>query len=342
MNKITAVALGILAATQAGAVTIQKTDTSMVDLYGRVYAGHLFGDIDKAQSGLGTESYIRVGVKGSSMVTRDYSIFGQFETQVFLADTEKSITANTDNLRARLAFAGIKTDWGWLSFGRQFGALTQVARYTDVGFGNPYSGAGLGLGADKFGTKRSSNVLKYGYGWDGLNVEAQYQFRNQASASSGEDKSSYGLSLTYDVMDTGLGLGLGYNIAKRPGSNDDAKVFVVGAKYEWMGVYTALTWANGSKFYSSTQDHDGLEFALGYDFGNGWQVKGLYNKLSVDAAGATAKFDPVNYWVFGTQYKFTDNFSWIGEYRLNKSDVSATAGSGEYDNDFHLALKYVF
>ncbi|HHQ4546475.1 TPA: porin, partial [Aeromonas veronii] len=44
MKKLTVVALALTAAFQAQAVEVYKNDTSMLDLYGRIYAGHFFGD----------------------------------------------------------------------------------------------------------------------------------------------------------------------------------------------------------------------------------------------------------------------------------------------------------
>jgi len=44
MKKLTVVALALTATFQAQAVEVYKNDTAMLDLYGRIYAGHFFGD----------------------------------------------------------------------------------------------------------------------------------------------------------------------------------------------------------------------------------------------------------------------------------------------------------
>lgn len=364
MNKITAVALGVIAATQAGAVVVQKTDTSEVDLYGRVYAGHVFGDAGNIQADKGVSSYIRFGTKAQAMVTRDYSVVGRYEAQVYLSDAEKTLGsagADAGNFRTRLAYAGFKTDYGTVTFGRQYGALTLVTDYTDVGLGDPYGGFGLGTGTDTFGTDRGGSILKYSGGWYGFNLEAQVQLRNNASTSGGDDEKSYGIAASYSVLDTGLEVGVGYNIGKRPNDGNDAKIMVAGAKYEIMGLYAGLTFARGTNFAAtntgtSTTEitgHTGYEVALGYDFGNGWQVMGLYNVLEFENIGplvAGATTDTADKWkkqdhiVLGAQYKFTDNFMVIGEYRINNANnlPKNITGSKEYKNDYTFALKYVF
>lgn len=351
MKKITAVALGIAAAMQAGAVPIQKNDTSMVDLYGRVYAGHVFGESSEgsnpgSEATDGIQSYIRLGVKGSSMVTRDYSIMGRFETQLYLSDTEKPFDTATNsnssdnNLRTRLAYAGFNTNWGTVTFGRQYGAVTLVSDWTDVALSDLYGGEGLGTGTDKFGTDRGSSILQYTHDWMGFTVKGQYQFRNESSVDSGEDQGSYGLAFSYDIADYGVSLGAAYNKGERPGDSADAKIFVIGAKYEMMGFYSAITWADGSDFASSGQDHDGWELALAYDFGNGWHVAGLYNTLQYDATATVGEYDRVDYITLGAQYDFTKTFSALGEYRINSGKTSPTAE--EYKDELNFALKYVF
>ncbi len=44
MKKLTVVALALTAAFQAQAVEVYKNDSTLLDLYGRIYAGQFFGE----------------------------------------------------------------------------------------------------------------------------------------------------------------------------------------------------------------------------------------------------------------------------------------------------------
>lgn len=67
---------------------------------------------------------------------------------------------------------------------------------------------------------------------------------------------------------------------------EDAKLWLLSAKYDNKALYAALSYADGSDFLATGKDHTGWEGALGYNFerlrpdgpveqaegGAGWQV----------------------------------------------------------------------
>ena len=135
MKKLTVVALALTAAFQAHAVEVYKNDTTTLDLYVRIYAGQFFGDkkegVDSTHPN-GTQEYsdkqganqfVRFGAKVDSQINSQLKALAQYEVQMYINDSEKTISENSDNLRTRLAFAGVGADWGNITFGRQKGPL---------------------------------------------------------------------------------------------------------------------------------------------------------------------------------------------------------------------------
>ena len=134
MKKLTVVALALTAAFQAQAVEVYKNDTSMLDLYGRIYAGQFFGDkkegVDTTNPNTingtkdysakqGANQFVRFGAKAETQIQSGLKALAQYEVQMYINDSEKTISESSDNLRTRLAFAGVGADWGTVSFGRQ-------------------------------------------------------------------------------------------------------------------------------------------------------------------------------------------------------------------------------
>lgn len=344
MKKFSAVAIALLAATSAHAAEVFKTDAATVDLYGRVYAGHYFGTKDEVNAdgdsikdhsaAVGSNQFIRFGAKASSDIGNGLSALAQYEAQMKIGDKEKTITENSDNLRTRLAFAGVKSDAGTITYGRQKGAFGYMADWTDVALSDGYGGDGLGSGSDNFATSRASSVLKYAGSFSGFDLEANYKF----DGSKTEDKSdksnaaAYGLSAAYN-LEMGLSLGAAYTLGQRdvPGE-EDAKIWVIGAKFDNKALYAAINYADGTDFLKSGTDSTGLEAALGYNFANGVGLMAVYNKGEKEAAGK--KSDYVDYFTLGAQYKFNKQLRVIGEYRMNQLDG--------YKDDFQLAARYDF
>lgn len=132
MKKLTVVALALTAAFQAQAVEVYKNESTLLDLYGRIYAGQFFGekkeldangDIKNEYSDKqGANQFVRLGAKVESEINPGLKALAQYELQMYINDSEKTVSENSDNLRTRLAFAGVGANWGTVTFGRQKGA----------------------------------------------------------------------------------------------------------------------------------------------------------------------------------------------------------------------------
>lgn len=375
MKKLTAVAVALLAATSAAqAADVYKNEQMSLDMYGRIYAGQFFGEkknsTEDYSAKLGANQFIRFGVKADSAITGTMKAIGQYEAQFNIGDSEKinnvscttteatdgtthTTTCTDDKIRTRLAFAGVKSDnFGQVTFGRQKGAVSQVADWTDVALSDGYGANALGHGADTFGTGRSSDLLKYsakfgdlktGKSNQGAQLDLSYKFDGNTTEekTSASADAAYGLSAAY-YFNNGLGFGAGYNVGNRDvAGENDAKLAIVGVMFDNKSFYAALNYADGSDFVKDGVDHTGIEAALGYNFANGFGLMAVYNKQEQeDAKGA--KTDTVDYYTFGAQYKFNKSLRVIGEYRIQGLDAKDASKAEAVENDYQLAARYDF
>lgn len=354
MKKLTVVALALTAAFQAHAVEVYKNDTTTLDLYGRIYAGQFFGDkkegVDSTHPN-GTQEYsdkqganqfVRFGAKVDSQINSQLKALAQYEVQMYINDSEKTISENSDNLRTRLAFAGVGADWGNITFGRQKGAPGFLADWTDVSLSDGYGNDALGAKTDTFATNRAGSVLKYSGLFNGFQIDTSYKFDggDTEETTSKDSDAAYGAAVAY-TFPFNLALGTAYNVGIRDkNGEEDAKLWLLSAKYDNKAVYAALSYADGSDFLATGKDHTGWEGALGYNFENGFGLMALWNKQKVEQSGK-ADYDSIDYYTLGAQYKFNKNLRVIGEYRINNLD-SKESGKLNVKDDFQLAARYDF
>lgn len=373
MKKLTAVAVALLAATSAAqAADVYKNEQMSLDMYGRIYAGQFFGEkksgTEDYSAKVGANQFIRFGVKADSAITGTMKAVGQYEAQFNIGDSEKinnvscatteatdgthTTTCTDDKIRTRLAFAGVKSDnWGQVTFGRQKGAVSQVADWTDVALADGYGADALGHGADKFGTGRSSDLLKYsakfgdlksGKSSQGAQLDLSYKFDGNTTEekTSASADGAYGLSAAY-YFSNGLGLGAGYNVGTRDkAGEEDAKLAIVGVMFDNKSLYAALNYADGTDFLATGTDHTGIEAALGYNFVNGFGLMAVYDKQESETTGT--KTDTVDYYTLGAQYKFNKSLRVIGEYRIQGLDAKSDTKAEAVENDYQLAARYDF
>ncbi|PKQ82487.1 porin [Aeromonas sobria] len=351
MKKLTVVALALTAAFQAQAVEVYKNDTAMLDLYGRIYAGQFFGDKKELDTSgkpkseysdkQGANQFVRFGAKAETQIQSGLKALAQYEVQMYINDSEKTISESSDNLRTRLAFAGVGADWGTVTFGRQKGAPGFLADWTDVSLSDGYGNDALGAKTDTFATNRAGSVLKYSGLFNGFQLDTSYKFDggDTEETTSKDSDAAYGAAVAY-TFPFNLSLGTAYNVGLRDKSGEeDAKLWLISAKFDNKAAYAALSYADGSDFLATGTDHTGWEAALGYNFENGFGLMALWNKQEQDRAGT--KKDNVDYYTLGAQYKLNKNLRVIGEYRINNLD-SKESGKLNVKDDFQLAARYDF
>lgn len=374
MKKLTLVAICVLSATQANAVSVMNNQYGAIDMAGRAYAGHMFGDERKSEL-YGSDTFARLGLKGKSKIDDQFTAVGAYEAQFNIGDKASSTTVPTndteknDSLATRLAYGGVSnSDWGTVTFGRQNGAANLVTAWTDVALADGYGNNGLGVGADKFATKRASDVLKYSATFGNAQLDADYKFRNtqdtcastpcdsKSGAETVVDKNNaaYGAALAYKLTPL-ISAGASYTVGKQ-GSLDDASLWTTGLKFDDKSWYAAFNYGKGNNWVSYTKstttttanltsgavttnttaattlyDHTGYEAALGYNFLNGVGLMSTWNKQTAESS-AGQKEDTVNYYTLGASYKFNRRLSILGEYRVNNKEATSFTGFAVKDS----------
>lgn len=257
--------------------------------------------------------------------------------------------SNDGNLRTRLAYGGLKDEtWGQATFGRQKGAVSLISDWTDKSLTDGYGNEALGVATDTYATGRAADVVKYS-GVFGSNKEfmldASYKFdgdtKEETGGNNNDSKSAdaYGIAAVYNLP-MNFSIGTGYNVGKfeKAGESTDAKLWVIGAKYDDKAAYAAVNYAQGTDFVGVGKDHTGIEAVAGYDFINGFGLMAMYNNQTVEQSGKD-DVDTVKYYTLGAQYKFNKNLRVAAEYRINDKDTDA---SYDYKNDMQLAVRYDF
>ncbi|MCE2572502.1 porin [Motilimonas eburnea] len=325
--KKTLLSSAILAALVSGSVSaaeVYKDETHKVDVYGKIQPMYYSSD-DKGEDG--DQSYFRIGVKAKSSITETAYAFARFEL-------EYAATRDSDN-DVRLGFAGLgDKQLGELSYGRQYGAYTLVADFTDVLY--EFGGDASGTGTDTFGTGKSDALLKYAVSFGGAEIHANFQTDNNYEADkSGSDKTaqSYGIAATYG-FDFGVNIGAAYNVGERlTAGAGDAKTAAFAINYDANNVYAAVLYSFGDDWgkkatTSKNVDYTAVEAALGYDFGNGFSALAGYNWQEAKASGSSSE-DTVDYFTVGAEYKFNKQFKLYTEYKADQikgaEDVLALA-----------------
>lgn len=375
MKKLTAVAIALLAATQANATEVYKNEKVTLDLNGRAYAGHFFGTKEKAgtpgekSEKIGANQFIRFGAKGDTVVSGTMKAIGVYEAQFNIGNSEKTLAgdststvttpsgtttattsdSNDGNLRTRLAYGGLKSEnWGQATFGRQKGAVSLISDWTDKSLTDGYGNEALGVATDTYATGRAADVVKYSGTFGAAKefmLDASYKFDGDTkeetggNTNDGKSADAYGIAAAY-TLPMNVSIGTGYNIGKfeSKGESTDAKLWVLGLKYDDKAAYAAVNYGKGTDYVGVGKDHTGIEATVGYDFINGFGVMAMYNAQTVEQSGH-ADVDTIKYYTLGTQYKFNKNLRVAGEYRINDKD---TDSKFDYKNDVQLAVRYDF
>lgn len=261
----------LLVAGAANAAEIYNKNGNKLDFYGKAVGEHVWTTNGATASD--DTTYARIGFKGETQINDQLTGYGQWEYNMNASSAEGSQPTNT-----RLAFAGLKFgDAGSLDYGRNYGAIYDVAAYTDmlVEWGGDSWAA-----TDNFMNGRTTGVLTYRnsnfFGLvDGLAFALQYQGKNDRSnvvapsldengvpslgrAGNGAKGNGDGVStaVTYDIGE-GFSVAAGYETADRTNEQvsagtstawasaggDRAEAWSTAAKYDANNIYAAIMYA---------------------------------------------------------------------------------------------------
>ncbi|HKM97280.1 MAG TPA: porin [Buttiauxella sp.] len=271
-NILAVVIPALLVAGAANAAEIYNKNGNKLDFYGKAVGEHGWttsGD----NTGNGDSTYARIGFKGETQINDQLTGYGQWEYNMNASNPEGGQGTAT-----RLAFAGMKFgDAGSLDYGRNYGAIYDVAAYTDMLVS---WGGDTWVATDNFMNGRSNGLLTYRnsnfFGLvDGLAFALQYQGKNERSnvvgafvddngvidlgrAGNGAKANGdgYSTAVTYDIGE-GFGIAAGYESANRTfeqraaatsadwasAGGDRAEAWSTAAKYDANNIYAAIMYA---------------------------------------------------------------------------------------------------
>ncbi len=266
-NILAVVIPALLVAGAANAAEIYNKNANKLDFYGKAVGEHIWttnGDTSNEDT-----TYARIGFKGETQINDQLVGYGQWEYNMDASNAEGS-----QGTKTRLAFAGLKFgDAGSLDYGRNYGAIYDVAAYTDmlVEWGGDSWAA-----TDNFMNGRSSGLLTYRnsdfFGLvEGLSFALQYQGKNDRSnpvAATYNDKTGaleslgyggngakangdgFSTSAQYD-FGNGIALAAGYEVADRTNDqvNPGSSTFN-GTTHTWAsaGGSKAEAWSTAAKY----------------------------------------------------------------------------------------------
>jgi outer membrane porin protein LC len=203
----------------------------------------------------------------------------------------------------RYLFAGIGTQAGDFSYGRQDTANVQISDMTDIA--STHSGQQQYI--DSAADKQSNNFVFANNSIEGLSLQANYIANgddNKTDDNTPED--AFGLSALYA---TGFGLDLGVAYADQDKENQ----VTLGAGYTFNDLYLAATYAMGE--VAENDDFTSLEVAAQYKITKELRMIGIYGMAEQDSAGDTEDF-----FALEGQYRFNKSLRTYASYKLNNLD----------------------
>ncbi|QUM81838.1 porin [Moritella sp. 5] len=327
---VTAILASLVPTVQAS-VNVYKDDAHLVDLYGRAYAAYLYQDGKDKKSDGRSDSYFRTGFKASSNLTEDLNALAHIEMQF---ESRDNSDANSTS-KTRLIYAGLKNDWGQLTFGRNYAADEIIADWADVGTTNYSGNPALGnLGRQTNILKLETKVLD-----DALSLVAHLQPESSVDGSSGNNsQSSYSIGGVY-AFDFGLELGSIYTgVMTKDYTADpdyDRSTFLLAARYKYQGLTASIVGDSTSvdtpnnTSAKNSDDWTAYELSLAYTLD---KITGTFTYKQRDTDNISK--NTVDETAFGLAYKFNPNFRVVTEY--------AILGVDGDEDQLHVAARYDF
>ncbi len=345
MVKYLPMAAFALISMNANAIQVIKDGKNDVQITGLAYAGYIYGDQKDSQM-YGDNSFVRYGVDAKTIINDDMYAIGRYEAQIKSANVD-SESSGTDT-RTRYIYGGVSVnDIGQFTFGRQDGSVyANVGKWTDVTYTDGYGGKATGIIPDRFGTRRSSDVLKYEGKFGKSIISASYKLNNNrdeigTSEAADKNNSAYGLAASYEVVKD-LSLGIAYANGDRSDSlntttdtvtkyDRNAELYVTGIKFDDKSWYAAFTYSHGKDFVAYNSKHDGYESVIGYNFTNGIGLQATWQKLLITNTLTNDKANGYDAYTIGAKYNFSKNLAVAVEYKLNQLTKNAYSGYKVYE-----------
>ncbi|MEH6453374.1 MAG: porin, partial [Psychromonas sp.] len=217
--KKTLITLAVLASSIASvqATTVYDKDGTTLSVGGRAEVRGLFAD--SVEGSMQDKSRARINVAGETQISENLTGFGFVEYEL----------TGSDSIKNRYIYAGIGTQAGDFSYGKQDTANVIVSDMTDIASYHSGQQQYIGSSSDK-----QDNVFLYSADlFDSLTVQANY------IAQEEKDFDAYAISALFS-MDFGLDLAASYS------DQDEQNQVTLGAAYTLNDLYLGATYALGS------------------------------------------------------------------------------------------------
>lgn len=303
---ITTAVLAALASTPSLAATVYDNDGTSLKVGGRAEARFNISDNNETDStsSFKDKSRARVNLKGKTQVAEGLYGFGKYEAEF---DDESDITN-------RYFFAGIGTNMGEFSYGKQDSAQVMLTDVTDT---MATFGADAADIVDGNKDKRENNFL-YSVEFDALTVKVNY------IAADEVDANSFGVAAMYS-LDMGLDLGAGY-VSQDNGDFDDDQINLVAQfskdAFTVGGLYTMAS--------ASDEDITGYELSAKFKANKQLTLVGVYNFQENDDTST----EIANNFAIEAVYKFNGHIRTYAGYKFEQLD--------DKDDQLQAGIRYDF
>ena len=336
--KKTIIALAVAAAavaTGANAAEVYNADGTSVALGGRVEARLQLQDSEANDL-----TRARFNFVGKQQINDQMYGLGKFETE-WSSHNDNGAADDTDtSLSTRYIYAGIGTNAGEITYGKQDGALVKLTNFTDImsTWGKEASvNSASSDDQDHYISlaNRTDNYLAYNAQFDTLGVSAGYRFADGSTSTDGDskdnnDQDGYALALTYGFGDTGVVVGAGY-----ADQNDNGQT-VLTTSFTYEDLYLAALYTHIDYDDNAVDNYDGYEFAAAYTIDK-TKLIATYNKGDWNDQGDTADAISVE-----ANYYFTPSFDAYVGYRWNLLEGSDVTNNVDAQDQAMAGLLYTF
>ncbi|NOH95734.1 porin [Vibrio sp. 99-70-13A1] len=307
--KKAAIATAIVSALVSGsslAATVYDKEGTTLSIGGRAEARFNISDNNETvdNSSFKDKSRARVNLKGKTQVTDGLYGFGKYEAEF----------DGASDLSNRYFFAGIGTDIGEFSYGKQDSAQVMLTDVTDTMATFGADAADIVSGNKD---KRENNFL-YSGKFDQFKVKANYIAANE------KDSDSYGIAGMFS-LDIGLDLGLGY-VSQDNGQYSDDQINLV-AQYSMDAFSVGGLYTMGSV---ADEDITGYELSAKFKANKKLALVGVYNFSENDDTST----ELANNFAIEAVYKFNGHIRTYAGYKFEQLDNK--------DDQLQAGIRYDF
>lgn len=348
LNKsLLAVAIAGITSTSVLASELYNDGTSSIEMGGRAEArmSVMDGEVED-------RSRIRLNFTGKSQITDNVYGIGFYEGEFTTNEAGQGTDAGDSDLTNRYAYAGIGSQFGELTYGKNDGALGVITDFTDIMAYHGNSAAYKIAVAD-----RSDNMMSYKGEFGNLQLKGSYRFADRIEGSNGEfdnnDTDGYSLSAIYalDLNDVSLSFGIGYadgtEISERPLQRNtitERDQLIAAASAAYKDFYFAAAYVDGTDdIVNSTDKYDlsGYEVAAAYTW-NKAVFTASYNFLEEKDKSDGKKSDIADNFAIDATYYFQPNFRGYVSYNFNNLSESDVDHKWQTEDELALGLRYDF